>query len=449
MPLKGVARIKTSEYEGSHRLIDRIKSKPVDVRYVSLLYDGGRSGSVFVQSLLDNHSAVITFPATLLIGGLSGTHFDNFFENVKNQTAQEIAVNFTKTYHTAFDSRVDVTACRLSKLGDFQKEYIKVSTEKFIEFFAQLLDEATEKTYKSIFLNAHLAWALAYGKRIDKKLIILHALHTPEDKMEMYCRNIPESKHLVCVRNPIPSHDSRFPHHIRRAKITEDSNEFLKHIENLNYPLNLTTDLLFAFKTIAKYANFKNVRTIRNEDLHFEPEKTVEKMCRFLEIEFEPQLLESTFFGLKHWGDDTIEPRNGFTRKSPSEFSILNSNFNVNDVRLIEDLIESRIEHYGYQRLTPKGVISHRRLNMITKWEQVSLFSILDKNILLANLAIYSRIFGANFHKLFIKVLSRLINESNSKIIIKWSQYVDMRVDLMKSYIAENKDNPEPKFGLI
>jgi hypothetical protein len=42
-----------------------------------------------------------------------------------------------------------------------------------------------------------------------------------------------------------------------------------------------------------------------------------------------------------------------------------------------------------------------------------------------------------------------LINESDSEIIIKWAQYVDMRVDLMKSYISENMDNPEPKFGLI
>ena len=421
----------------------------LEVQHVSLLYDGGRSGSVFLQSLLDNHENIITFPATMLIGGLSGTHFDNFYQGVKDKNIEEIAIEFTKVYHTAFDSRNDVTACRLDKLGDLQNESIKVDIEKFRNIFLKLFDGKVDVNYKSIFVNAHIAWAIAQGKKLSSKLIILHALHTPEDKMELYCLNFPDSKHLVCVRDPIPSHNSRFKHHINRSRIFEGKVDFFRTLSDLNYPLNMTRDLLFAFKTISKYAGFENVRAVRNEDLHLRPKETLLRLCNFLDIEFKAQLLESTFFGLKHWGDDTILPRNGFAKEGPAEFIIRESYFNRRDVSLVEDLINKRILHYGYSRLTSTRKISSRRLNRITRWETISLSSILNKDFCIVKLVIYSRILGSNFHKLFIKLISIFLDKSDAEIIVEWRKYVDMRVDLMKSYIAENKDNPEPKFGLI
>ncbi len=420
-----------------------------NISHVSILYDGGRSGSIFLQSLFDGHSEVITFPSTLLIGGLTGIHFDDFFCANAGNTPKQIAINFTKVYQTAFDSNYDSTASRLSQLGDHKDQKIEVDKDRFIDFFIKYFDVRDEISYINVFNGAHLAWAQAQGKKLGENVLIVHALHTPEDKMKMYCENFPESKHLVCIRNPIVSHNSRFIHHIKRHKLNNKNSDFFDNIEQLNYPYNMTRDVLFALKIIGKYAKFEKVRGVRNEDLHIIPESTVNNLCKFLEMEFEPQLLESTFFGLKHWGDDTIDPRNGFSKSTPSDFKISKSSFKKQDVALIEDLINDRILHFRYSRLTPKRNISARRLKKITKWEEESIYSILGKKTYLAKLAIYSRIFGANFHKLFIQVLSRLINESDSKIIIKWAQYVDMRVDLMKSYIAENKDNPEPKFGLI
>jgi hypothetical protein len=416
---------------------------------VSILYDGGRSGSVFLQSLLDGHSQIITFPSTLLIGGLTGIHFDNFYKANADNSPEQIALNFTKDYKTAFDSSSDSTATRLNKLGENQDQKIGVDENLFIQSFVDFFDEKIEKSYSNIFNIAHLSWAYAQGKKLQHNIIILHALHTPEDKMKMYCENFPNSKHLVCIRNPIISHNSRFIHHIKRHKLNDRNTEYFHSFEHLDYPFNMTKDVLLAFKIIEKYTNFQSVRGVRNEDLHNNSEVTLSNLCKFLKIEFEPQLLESTFFGLKHWGDDTIEPRNGFSKDVSVDFNISESFFNTNDVALIEDLIEDRILHFGYSRLTLKSGVSMRRINRITKWEEISLFSILGPNSFLANLAIRSRFLGPNMHKIFIYATSLFVKKSEAKILITWVRYVNLRTKLMKSYVIENLDKPEPKFELI
>ena len=430
-------------------LVNSEKLSEKNISNVSILYDGGRSGSVFLQSLLDGHSQIITFPSTLLIGGLTGIHFDNFYRINIDNSSEQIAVNFTKDYKTAFDSSYDSTATRLNKLGEKQDQKIEVNENLFIESFVDFFNDEVEKSYSNIFNVAHLAWAYAQGKKLQKNVIILHALHTPEDKMEMYCENFPNSKHLVCIRDPIVSHNSRFIHHIKRHKLNDRNTEYFHSFEQLDYPFNMTKDVLLAFKIIEKYANFQSVRGVRNEDLHNNSEKTLNSLCNFLKIEFEPQLLESTFFGLKHWGDDTIEPRNGFSKDFSKHFDISESYFNTNDVALIEDLIEDRISHFGYSRLTLKKNISMRRINRITKWEEISLFSILGPKSFLANLVINSRFLGPSFHKLFVYLISLSVKKSVAKILITWVRYVNLRAKLMKSYVINNVDKPEPKFELI
>ncbi len=419
------------------------------ISHVSIVYDGGRSGSVFLQSLLDGHSQIITFPSTLLIGGLTGIHFDNFFHKNIDSSPKQIAINFTKDYKTAFDSNYDSTATRLNKLGNKQNERIEVNENLFIDSFIEYFKDEVEKSYSNIFNIAHLAWAYAQGRSLEKDIKIVHALHTPEDKMKMYCKNFPNSQHLVCVRDPIVSHNSRFIHHIKRHKLNNENSDFFQSIENLNYPFNMTKDLLFAFKTIERYTNFPNVRAVRNEDLHCNPERTIRNLCKFLKIEFEPKLLESTFFGLKHWGDDTIEPRNGFSKNFNAEFKISSSSFNMNDVSLIEDLIESRIFHFGYRRLTLKKSVSKKRINRITEWEKISLISILGPKSFIANLAINSRFLGSIFHRVFILLMCIGAKRTTAKILIIWVKYVNLRTKLMKSYVTENLNKPELKFELI
>ncbi len=139
---------------------------------VSILYDGGRSGSVFLQSLLDRHSQIISFPSTLLIGGLTGIYFDNFYKANADNSPEQIALNFTKDYKTAFDPSYDSTATRLNKLGENQDQKIEVDDNLFIQFFVDFFNEKVEKSYSNIFNIAHLAWAYAQGKNCITTLLL-------------------------------------------------------------------------------------------------------------------------------------------------------------------------------------------------------------------------------------------------------------------------------------
>lgn len=222
----------------------------IEFTIASVLYDGGRSGSVFLQSLLDNHSQVITFPSTLLIGGLTGTHFDNFYKQNVESSIVDLAHDFVQKYSTAFNSTLDLTATRLDTLGPEQNQQIKVDPLAFTKCLTEILKKGP-RSYRLVFLAIHYAYALAQGKDLSKKMVIVHALHTPEEeKMTMFCTEFPEAKHLVSVRSPISSHSSRYLHHIDRFKFQNTNTHFYQDIASLEYPLNMTRDLLMAFKVI-------------------------------------------------------------------------------------------------------------------------------------------------------------------------------------------------------
>ena len=95
-----------------------------------MLFTGGRSGSDFLQSLLDEHKEVAQFPGIL--------HFTNDLLKIfKLKNAKKIAQKFISLNQLFFDSRHNKKE-RHDKLGINRNEHYIVNKKRFIFFFNKI-----------------------------------------------------------------------------------------------------------------------------------------------------------------------------------------------------------------------------------------------------------------------------------------------------------------------
>jgi Sulfotransferase family len=424
----------------------------LNLSHLAILYDGGRSGSVFFQSLLDSHSNVLMFPSTVLIGGATGQHIDTFFKENMSKDKDEFAELFVNTYSTAFDSSVDSTLTRLNKLGINQDQHLLVNGEKFIASFLKITQNISLFNYREVFESIHLAYHVAQGNDLHGNYLIVHALHTPEDKMLNYSKAFPDAQYIVCVRDPLKSHNSRFSHHIKRAYVIDKDIDFFKIPDNLKYPLMMTNDLLNALLKILQYAPLEHVHAVRNEDLHSSPEVTMKKVANFLNLNYETTLLKSTFGNLLHWGDDTQPPRNGFgLRTEENDSNLIESlnTFSKRDVSLFEDIINSRIEHFGYQRITLKRPLDFNRISRVTKWEFLMLEGFLQDSPIILKLIKRLVELPANLRSHLLNAFSFLILSRKRSIVRNWLINLEKRIRLIEDYLNDPKKETELEIKLI
>ena len=317
-----------------------------DFQTVAILYDG-RSGSVFVQSLLDNHPQVSVFPATVLIGGSSGISFDDFWDLHQTDDNVELANAFCNAFGTAFDSRQDNTWCRLDALGPDMNEAISVDIESFKRCLCGLLQDRRIDR-RTFFLAVHVAYELARGRNPREVRAIVHALHVPDKRVRDFFDDFPDTKILLMTRNPLETHASLFRHTIRRHEI-EHGPEFISRPEVLACSLSCIQHAFEYPFYILSACNPAQVRAIRLEDLHLESKIVVRNISEWIGIEFDDALLQSTFDGRLWWGDSTIAPKNGFSKALPPP--AWRDAFFDHDLVWLEFLLRDRFDAYRYEPL--------------------------------------------------------------------------------------------------
>jgi len=104
--------------------------------------------------------------------------------------------------------------------------------------------------------------------------------------------------------------------------------------------------ILTSSKVLAKYGLKKNIRTVRLEDIHLHSVKTMKRLAKWLGIQFEPSLLESTFGGKAWWGDVTISPVNGFSNHLITDR--WKKDYHRPDIFWLEFLLQNRFKKYSY-----------------------------------------------------------------------------------------------------
>ena len=240
----------------------------------------GRSGSVFLQDLLDSHPHCIGIP------GCSIMFISDWYDKSHHKTKAEIINNFCEAHKGLFNPRDSemTTSHNFHKMGTNQDQEVKIEIQKFKTALDQLLDVKAEEiiTLPQFFIALNYAYALSIGRNVNNVDTIVFQLHSNLASRAAFLRNF-NTKIIQLVREPVQSIYSHKRHYD-----------------------DVYVGSSYDFKTIVKqmgiyYAipGFEHcTKALRLEDLHLAPKETLSKMCKWLGIPWHANLLESTFDGL-------------------------------------------------------------------------------------------------------------------------------------------------------
>ena len=158
---------------------------------------GGRSGTDFLQSLLDTHKEVMSFNGHLKL-------YIDFFQkskclNCKSFDLQDLAHEFVGHYIERFNSKYDFIE-RKDQLGDDGKDSLKINPQKFIKSFTSLLQNQSH-TKKNILLGIHAAYHESMGYNFTKlKILFYHAHHF--DEVYKFIEDFPTTTIICTTRDP-------------------------------------------------------------------------------------------------------------------------------------------------------------------------------------------------------------------------------------------------------
>jgi hypothetical protein len=221
-------------------------------------------------------------------------------------------VRFIKLYPLFFNSKFD-TRDRHSSLGKNKKNFYKVNTNVFIKNFLRLARKKKILRKFDIVKYLHYAYFLTRKKKIKNKKIIF--IHT----------------HLL-------NYTKNF------IKIFK-----LKNIKIIHTIRNLYFQFDIVFHGIPHLFKMKKkVLIVQLEKLHDDRKKVLMDFCRIFNLKYEKCLMNSTYFGLKWWGDKTSNKLIDDSKKK-KDLKINKNLFYDRDIKFLEFLAVDIINYYNYK----------------------------------------------------------------------------------------------------
>lgn len=307
---------------------DGVEIDPHRLTRVASIHYYGRSGSIFLQSLLDSHPDVLMLPVVYLCG------FHTFWSRYGGLRPAELVGAFAQHYEVLYDPTstrevIDVgrgigLIYNFNLMGEGHDERLGLDRAVFIDRLmrkAALCVGTDGRLSRKFFFQAvHAAYAEALGRRMrSESPLIVYQGHNPQfAQVEHLITDFsPHLKFVHCVREPVPALGSWFAHTRTSElgcaldlpyRVLGRAVDQAKPILN-QWPVDGAKPPLVSW-------NERNTRAVRLEDLHNRPRETLEKLCDWLGIPWDDALLQSTFDGkLWHWPDGS-RTLSGFQRRT-------------------------------------------------------------------------------------------------------------------------------------
>jgi len=262
-----------------------------------VLVTTGRTGSDFLQSLLDSHTEVLTFNGIF--------SFYGFWNRAKvlKSTDPNVIDLFSEMYGfyiDKFKSRYDLVE-RKDQLGDTADQQIDIDSSSFVNSACRFM-AGREINSRNVLLATYLSYACCLDQDINKKRMLFHHAHH-HATIDPFIKDFPESKIVSMTRDPRANYYSSMAHRDRIGTIS------------VAKIYSLTSRLFMDVKLLEKYNN--DYLSIRVEDLG--QKCILEELCQWLSINYEEVLLRSTWGGLQ-WRGDRVSVGNddkvfGFSKK--------------------------------------------------------------------------------------------------------------------------------------
>ena len=289
----------------------------------------GRTGSDFLQSLLDSHPQVLTFNGHIQI------HLfwrQSICVASNNFDLNDVLDEFIRKHIEKFKSKYDYTE-RKDQMGVNYDESIDIDTTKFKRHCIDLIDR-DEINSRNFLIAVYGAYSLCLDQSLREKTILVHHLHK-HDELPHFLSDFPESKIISMTRDPRSNYLSGF---LNWKKFNPNLMDAKHHLFYLGRIFNDST-------VLSVLGNEYIV--IRIEDLG--DEFVLKKLCNWLEIVYHPSLKVSSFGGIV-WNADRLTRH----RRTGTGFckDLLNNEWETiltkTDRYLFNFLLNKRLKHYGY-----------------------------------------------------------------------------------------------------
>jgi len=305
-------------------IFDHVANLPC-VAQVSM---GGRGGSDAFHSLFDSHPMVLTFNGQL--------YFHTFWLDavttaVPEPNLEDIADEFIGIHIDKLKSAYDIVE-RKGHLGANMDQSIDIDLNEFREHTIGLMKNR-DLNSKNFMFSVYGAYNLCIGHPIEQTKLLFHHIHHIR-KLPEFLKDFPDSKIISTLRDPRAGYISMvehamegdFPgyHHVALRRMLEE-----------------------ALHLISSNGRFC---VVRMDD--FGNQSIMENVCEWLGIEYNSALENSTWGGLRWWGDikstvSNIQDEKEFNRAIRG--NKWEGKLKGVDRFLFEFLLEPTFEWYGYE----------------------------------------------------------------------------------------------------
>ena len=223
----------------------------------------------------------------------------------------------------------------LAELGEDMKENASVDRAAFERAFDEWVDRLiaerrlpgksnitaqTVDAYRTVCLIAvHLAYAQLMGQDLSKKRWIVYPAHSaPMDDIGPLSQDFADVRFVHMVREPIHNLDSM------QRLLMDLARDSLPHLDVFSCVLHqmfydrapqapVCGVPLYSIYPFPVPQGARSI-AIRLEDLHTKSRDTLEGLCRWLQLDWDDCLLQSTFAGKKWWSRPGMRRLNGFSK---------------------------------------------------------------------------------------------------------------------------------------
>lgn len=384
----------------------------------------GRSGSLFMQSLFDQHSEVFSLP----------TFFYYPKWKYHNSTIDCIN-NFIRIYPDIFnlsEGFLGVVGKNVTSLfGKNGNENITVSKNKFISNAKNIFKDQLKSgiSRKNFIEGIHSAYLQTLGYESKKiKFILLH-LHKYEDNAHyLALEDYPNLKYIAMIRDPREDW-------LSWKKVIYIRYPFSKI---LPYRYNLYTNIkrykydIYNLLKFSRKINFNQVKIIDLNRLHILQEEGMRDLCKWLKIDFTEILMKSTFLG-KLWHG------NAANRKSITGFNSQKAKFNwpqmlsKYEIEFIEIELRKELIKLNYK-------LTNNKNNQILKNKIPSIFDIFSYHCLMYVYALIDLFSNNKFNNKYTKLFPEFIRKILS-ILKKSIKIYEILFFTFRDYKSFRKNN--------
>lgn len=384
---------------------------------ITALLPYGRSGSLFLHSLLDGHPDVITLPGIYFKGWFAASTWQRFAPDLMREDwRQVLTAKILEAYAPLFNacSRKNVPGrpmdsawlardLGLTELGPDQSTHLEIDQARFAEIFIDLLRPLAEIGPRQCFELIHLAWALtvqdtASGSTSPGKHLFFH-LHNPNAlELAGFQHHYPEARFLYIVRSPLQSMESWMLMDVAPTRVQVDSSNPSSNARYLSAWHRMVGKMMGMLMDMVSPLNDPaRCRGLRLEDVKRTPASTLPQLAAWMEIPDHPALYESSFCGMQYWGptSNLTGKITGFDAR-PIDLAV-GRLLGERDIKVFETLFWPFSSVYGYTTLDEATY--RRQLAEIQTWLnvpfdfEVRLYEALpDRSCPLPELAPYRRL---------------------------------------------------------